>query len=100
LLNVRLAGKAAATGVGMPPVPVTTAIWGLSGELSVKVSEALRSPFAVGVNVTLTVQEPLAESVAPLQVSALVAKSLAFVPPKLTVEMVTLAAPVLVTDSV
>ena len=65
-----------------------------------KISEALRLPVADGVNVTLTVQVPLGVTVAPVQVSALVAKSLAFVPPIVTVEMVRLAVPVLVTVSV
>jgi hypothetical protein len=36
-------------------------------------------------------------NVAPVQVSALLAKSLAFVPPIVTVKMVRLAVPVLVT---
>jgi hypothetical protein len=67
--------------------------------LSVKFSEALRLPVADGVNVTLTVQVPLGITVAPVQVSALLAKSLGFVPPSVTVEMVRLAVPVLVTVS-
>jgi len=52
------------------------------------------------VNVTLTVQVLLGVTVAPVQVSALVAKSLAFEPLIVTVEMVRLAVPVLVTVSV
>jgi hypothetical protein len=67
--------------------------------LSVKISEALRLPTADGVNVTLTVQVPLGVTVAPVQVSALFAKSLALVPPIVTVEMVRLAVPMLVTVS-
>jgi hypothetical protein len=67
--------------------------------LSLKFSEALRLPVADGVNVTLTVQVPLGITVAPVQVSALLAKSLAFVPPIVSVEMVRLAVPVLVTVS-
>jgi len=67
--------------------------------LSVKFSEALRLPVADGVNVTLRVQVPLGVTVAPVQVSALLAKSLAFVPPIITVEIVRLAVPVLVTVS-
>ena len=64
-----------------------------------KFSEALRLPGAEGVNVTLTVQAPLGVTVAPEQVSALFAKLLAFVPPIVTVEMLRLAVPLLVTVS-
>jgi hypothetical protein len=67
--------------------------------LSVKLSEALRFPVADGVNITLTVQVWLGVTVAPVQVSALLAKSPAFVPPIVAVEMVRLAVPVLVTVS-
>src|SRR5689334_9164755 len=42
---------------------------------SVKLSEALRVPTAVGVNVTLTLQVPFTATAAPVQVSALMAKS-------------------------
>lgn len=62
-----------------------------------KFSEALRLPVADGVNVTLTVQAPLGVTVAPVQVSTVLAKSLAFVPLTVTVEMVRLPVPVLVT---
>jgi len=79
------------------PVPLKLAVCGLVEALSVKVSEALRLPVADGLNVTLTVQVPLGVTVAPVQVSALLAKSLAFVPPSVAVEMVRLAVPVLVT---
>ena len=71
--------------------------------LSVKISEALRLPAADGVNVTLTVQvleAPLVVSVAPEQVSALLAKSPEFVPPIAAFEMLRLAVPVLVTVTV
>ena len=84
---------------GAPPVPERVTVCGLSLVLSLKLSEALRLPVADGVNVTLTVQVPLGITVAPVQVSALLAKSLAFVPPSVTVEMVRLAVPVLVTVS-
>ena len=83
--------------LGAVPVPLKLTVCGLLGALSVKFSEALRLPAADGVNVTLTVQVPLGVTVAPVQVSALLAKSLAFVPPIVTVEMVRLAVPVLVT---
>src|SRR5208282_2720387 len=89
--------------MGPPPVPPKFTVWVLPVTLlllSVKVSVPLRAPVAAGVNVTLTVQVPLGVTVAPVQVSALLAKSLAFVPPTVIVEMLRLAVPVLVTVSV
>jgi hypothetical protein len=68
--------------------------------LSAKFNEALRLPVADGVNVTLTVQVPSGVTVAPVQVLALLAKSLAFAPAIVTVEIVRLAVAVLVTVSV
>jgi len=85
---------------GSNPVPLKVTVCVLPATpllLSVKFSEALRVPAADGVNVTPTVQVLLGVTVAPVQVSALLAKSLAFVPPIVTVEMVRLAFPVLVT---
>jgi len=64
--------------------------------LSAIESEALRLPVAEGVNVTLTVQVPLGTTVAPEQVSALLAKSLAFVPTIVVVEMIRIPGPGLV----
>jgi hypothetical protein len=78
------------------PVPVKSTVCGLSLALSLKFSEALRLPVADGVNFTLIVQGLLGVTVAPVQVSALLAKSPAFVPLIVTVEMVRLAVPVLV----
>ena len=69
---------------------------GVSPALSVKLRVALRVPVAEGVNVTLTAQEALGASVAPVQVSSPLAKSLAFVPPKARLEMVRFTWPVLV----
>jgi hypothetical protein len=85
---------------GAVPVPVKITVCVLPTTpllLSVKLSEALRFPDADGVNVTLTVQALLGVTVAPVQVSALLAKSLVFVPPTVTVEMMRLAVPALVT---
>jgi hypothetical protein len=82
------------------PLPERLTVWGLLAALSVKFSEALRFPVAEGVNVTLTVQVLLGVTAAPVQVSALLAKSLAFVPPIVTLEKVRLAVPVLVTVTV
>jgi len=65
----------------------------------VKFSEALRLPVADGVNVTPTEHVVLGVTVAPVQVSVLLAKSLAFVPPIATAEIVRLPVPVLVTVS-
>ena len=85
---------------GPVPVPLKLAVCRLPLALSVKLSEALRLPVTDGVNVTLTVQVLLGVIVAPVQVSALLAKSLAFVPLIVTVEMVRLALPVLVSVTV
>jgi hypothetical protein len=82
---------------GTIPVPLKLTVCGLLEALSVKFSEALRLPLADGVKVTLTVQVALGITVAPVQVSALLAKSLAFVPPIVTVEIVRLAEPLSVT---
>ena len=68
--------------------------------MSVKFNVALRLPVADGVNVTLTVQALLGGTVEPVQVSALTAKSPAFVPTTVTVETIRLPLPVLVMVSV
>jgi hypothetical protein len=81
------------------PVPVRLTVCGLLAALSLIESVAVRLPVAEGVKVTLTVHAPLGVTVAPEQVSPLLAKSLAFVPLIVTVEMVRLAVPVLVTVS-
>jgi hypothetical protein len=82
------------------PVPVNATACGLPLALSVKLNEALRLPVADGVKVTLTVQVLFGVTVAPVQVSALLAKSPAFVPPTAAVEMVRFAVPLLVTVTV
>jgi hypothetical protein len=79
------------------PVPLKLTVCGLPLALSAKSSEALRLPVADEVKVTPTVQVPLGITVAPAQVSALLAKSLEFVPLIPTVKMLRLAVPVLVT---
>ena len=99
MLNVRLLGETLATAPAVTPVPVKLTICGLALALSVKLSEALKLPIEDGVNVTLTVQVLLGVTVAPVQLSALMAKSLTFVPLIVTDEMVRLAVPVLVTVS-
>jgi hypothetical protein len=95
--NVTLLGEICAEGT---PVPVRLTVCGLPLALSAILSEALRLPIGMGVNVTLTVQALLGVTVAPVQASVLLAKSLAFAPPTVTVEMVRLAVPVLVRVSV
>ena len=81
------------------PVPLRLTVCGLFAALSLIESVAARLPVAEGLKVTLTAQVPLGITVAPVQVSALLAKSLAFVPPIVTVEMLRLPVPVLVTVS-
>jgi len=49
--NVTLEGERLAMG-GSTPVPVSRIIWGLSGALSVRVSESTLAPDKVGVKVT------------------------------------------------
>jgi hypothetical protein len=85
---------------GAIPVPERLTACGLLAALSAKFSEALRVPVAEGVKVTLTAQVALASKVAPEQVSSLLAKSLAFVPPIVTVEKMRAVVPLLVTDSI
>jgi hypothetical protein len=60
------------------PVPERTTVCGPFGALSVMVSVAVRTPFAVGLNVTLTVQ--LNEGTTPRPQLLTSAKSTAFVP--------------------
>ena len=81
------------------PVPLRVTVCVLPATpplLSVKISEALKVPVPGGVNVTLTAQVLLGATVAPEQVSALMAKSLAFAPLSAAVEITRLAAPLLV----
>lgn len=82
------------------PVPVKFTVCGLLEALSVKSSEALRLPVPDGVNVTLTVQVLVGVNVAPVQVSALLAKSPSLVPLSVTPVMARLVVPLLVTVSV
>jgi len=86
--------------IGLVPLPERLTVWGLLRALSVKFSEALRFPVADGVNVTLTAQVLVGVTVAPEQVSALLPKSLAFVPPIVAGEKMRLAVPVFVTVTV
>ena len=88
-------GTADKLTTGPVAVPLKLTVCGLPLALSVKLSEALKLPVADGVNVTLTVQVLLGATAAPVQVSALLAKSLAFVPLIVTVETLSAALPVL-----
>ena len=79
------------------PVPVSETECGLPGALSVIVTEAVRLPVADGVNVTLMEQLAFTPSVALLAGHVFVcAKSLLFVPVTAMLEMVSGAAPELV----
>ena len=64
--KARLVGERPSTGA--VPVPVSTAVWGLFDAVSVTLRVPLSAPRALGVNVTLIVQLPLAATL-PLQVS-------------------------------
>lgn len=68
--------------------------------LSKKFSHALRVPTTLGLKVIVTVQAFVGAMTAPVQVLALLAKSLGFVPVIETLEMERLAVPVLVTVAV
>jgi len=95
LVKVKLESESETAGA--PPVPERVTLCGLPLALSLKLSEALRLPVADGVNVTLTVQVPLGITVAPVHVSALLAKSLAFEPVSPTLVIARFAVPLLVT---
>jgi len=95
-----LAEMEMAGGMVSMPAPDRLIDCGLPAALSVMVMAPVLVAIEVGAKVTEMVQAPLAAIVAPVQVSALLAKSLAFGPPIVTVEMVRLAVPVLVTVSV
>jgi hypothetical protein len=78
---------------GAVPVPVRLTVCGLPAALSEMLTAAVRVPAAVGVNVTLIVQLPLAATELPqVFVSA---KSPALVPVMLMLVMLKLALPVL-----
>ena len=64
--KLRLAGTKETTGnVAAIPVPLSVTTWGEPDALSVKVIAPLRGPIAVGVKVTLIVQDALAASDPP-----------------------------------
>ena len=63
LTNVRLEGEMPATGA--LPVPVKLTVCGLPAALSAMLTEAVRLPMAAGVNVTLMVQFPPADTEEP-----------------------------------
>jgi hypothetical protein len=91
--KVKEVGERLTSGVAMPvPVRVTVCVAVLA--LSVMVKEPLREPVAVGVKVTLRVQLALA---ARLEPQVLVwEKSPLFVPAMVTLVMLSVALPVLV----
>jgi hypothetical protein len=86
----------AATNEKSSPVPDRATACGLVAALSAMVRVAVRVPPAVGLKVTVTLHVPLGGTVAPEQVSALLVKSLAFVPLTAAVEITTFAPPLLV----
>src|SRR5579862_3097652 len=88
------------TAIAENPVPVRPTACGLLEALSKNSSEALRLPVPVGANATLRVQLSVGLIAAPVQLSALVAKSPAFMPSIATFEMVRISVPELVTVAV
>ena len=65
LANVRLPLDSPTAGIELAPVPLRLTACGLPLPLSVIVTDALRVPVAVGVNVTLRVQFPPAATLVP-----------------------------------
>jgi len=64
--NVSVVGDSVTVGTGAAPVPVKPTVCGLALPLSVMLTDAVRVPVAVGVNVTLIAQDPLVARVAGL----------------------------------
>jgi len=90
--KVKEAGERLTTGA--VPVPVRLTVWVAGLALSAMVKEPLREPLTVGVKVTLRVQLALAARLEPqLLVSA---KSPLLVPAMVTLVMLSVALPVLV----
>ena len=89
--NERLDGERLATGIGVTD-PLRLTLCGLPLALSATVSEALREPVAVGVNVMLIAQVAPASTLAPQLFVC--AKSPAFAPPSPMLEMLSPALPV------
>jgi hypothetical protein len=103
LLNVRLVGTKDA--VGVPPAPVKGTVCGLPVALSVMLTDPVRVPAAVGVNVTMMVQVPCGGTLSLLAKHVLVgagasAKSPALVPVRLTLVMLRAEVPVFVSVTV
>ena len=65
LLKATLVGDRLTTGAPLAPVPARLSDWGLPGALSVTESAAVRLPAAEGLNVTLMVQLPPADTELP-----------------------------------
>ena len=95
MLKLRLLGLKLTTGV--VPLPLKVTVCGLPLALSVMDTLALRLPLALGVKVTLIVQEAPAANVLELLGQVLVwAKSPLLVPVKAMLLMVRAALPLLV----
>src|SRR5437868_4651428 len=100
--KLRLVGLKLTPGAGaLIPLPLRATVWGLPLALSVMLTLALRVPIAVGVKVTLMVQEAPAARVLELLGQVLVwAKSPLLVPLRPILLMVRAALPLLVSVTV
>ena len=58
-------GDGLTTAADVVPEPLSEAVWGLPTALSVTVNAALLGPVAVGVNVTVILQDPPAATDVP-----------------------------------
>ena len=97
MLNVRLVGFRLTDGPLATPVPLKVMFCGLPAALSAIDTLALREPAAVGVNVTLIVQDaPAANVLEPVGQVLVCAKSPAFVPVSPMLLMLSPALPLFV----
>lgn len=93
--NVKLVGLRPTPG-GRVPLPLRGTVCGVLGALSAMMMEAVRTPAAVGVKVTVIVHGPEPGTKVPAQVLLVMAKSPPLVPPIVTLVMARSAPPVLV----
>jgi hypothetical protein len=98
LEKARLLGEKLTPSVALAPVPERVTDWGLPLALSAMLSEAVRLPLAIGVNVTLMAHEAPAATELP-QLLAWV-KSPAFVPERAMLLTVKAPLPELVSVTV
>ena len=95
IVTIVIAGAGCEGGVGVRPVPVNGKVFGLPDASDAMLTEAVLLPVVTGEKTTFQVQVPDAATVAP-QVFPLMENSLAFVPVRVMLEIVSVALPVFV----